>query len=178
MSLFLSPSFSLCFFLQFDRWKLPATAGCRISGGIPNRRGISRSTGARFRCNWRHRARVTSPTSSPTSRSRMYVVRTYVRSYLYIAFLAMGRTERDEKVTEGQKGGQEKDKDGPRRAARETEREIRVYPSLVMRMGTSPYTRRLLFARSITVTYGHTVSKGWVANERTSERAKHRRVRG
>lgn len=53
----------------------------------------------------------------------MYVVRTYVRSYLYIAFLAMGRTERDEKVTEGQKGGQEKDKDGPRRAARETERE-------------------------------------------------------
>lgn len=56
-----------------------------------------------------------------------YVCSTYVRSYLYIAFLAMGRTERDEKVTEGQKGGQEKDKDGPRRAARETERERFAY---------------------------------------------------
>lgn len=47
---------------------------------------------------------------------------------------------------------------------RKREREIRVHPSLVMRMGTSPRTRRLLFARSITVTYrrGTAVSKGWV----------------
>lgn len=55
-----------------------------------------------------------------------YVCSTYVRSYLYIAFLATGRTKRDEEVTEGQKGGQEKDKDGPRRAARERERDSRI----------------------------------------------------
>lgn len=43
-----------------------------------------------------------------------------------------------------------------------------------MRMVTSSRARRLLFARSITVTYGHAVSKGWVAGKRTNERESER----
>jgi len=60
----------------------------RISDGIPNRRGNPRHLeidGARFRCNWRHRVRVTLPTSSPTSRSRMYI------GYIERTFRAAGR---------------------------------------------------------------------------------------
>jgi len=77
----LSPCLSLFHLLvRSIRWAMGETESVvRISGGIPNRRGNPRHLeidGARFRCNWRHRVRVTSPTSSPTSRSRVYVADT------------------------------------------------------------------------------------------------------
>lgn len=144
LSLFLSLARSFARLLtQVDRWKRAKLGNqkpvARISGGIPNRRGNPRHLeidGVRFRCNWRHRVRATSPTSSPTSRSRMYIG--------YIENVSRDGTKRDER--------------GGIRAVRGEE--ICVHPSLVMRTGTSPRTCRLLFARSITVTYGWTVFKG------------------
>jgi len=154
LSLSLSLSLSLLFarlLTQVDRWKRAKLGKpvARISGGIPNRRGNPRHLeidGVRFRCNWRHRVRATSPTSSPTSRSRMYIG--------YIENVSRDGTKRDER--------------GRIRVVRGEE--IRVHPSLVMRTGTSPWTCRLLFARSITVTYGWTVSKGWIEMGKEGER--------
>lgn len=141
-------------FAQVDRRKRAKSGNqepvARISSGIPNRHGNPRHLeidGVRFRCNWRHRVRVTSPTSSPTSRSRMHTG--------YIENVRANGTRWEEAK-------------GP--TAREAE--IRVHPGLVMRTGTSRRTRRLLFARSITITYGRTGFKGWIEGKRESKERK------
>lgn len=89
----LYPLFSSLFLPPLDRRKQ------RLHRRLPYFGRNSKSTrqsaasrdrrGPRFRCNWRHRVRVTSPTSSPTSRSRIC---TYPR--IYRALPATGRRER------------------------------------------------------------------------------------